>query len=139
MEKQGSRAINPYSSLLRYSAQFYQVGSPAVIESVLFPTALANPNLSWERTSQFNVGLDFNLFNSRLVVSLDYYDKKTKDLLQPRTLPAQAGFTTITDNYGSIGNKGVELSLSADLIKSQNIQWNARLNISHNKTTLLNL
>lgn len=135
----GSQAINPYSSLPRYSAQFYELGSPSTIGSVLFPTALANPNLGWERTSQFNAGLDFNLFNSRLVVSIDYYDKRTTDLLQPRTLPSQAGFTTITDNYGAIGNKGVELSLSADLIRSEDLRWNARLNLSHNKTKLLNL
>ena len=83
MAKLAARAINPYSSLPKYNAQFYELGVPGNIPSVLYPTALANPNLSWERTSQFNAGLDFNVFKSRLVVSLDYYDKKTTDLLQP--------------------------------------------------------
>ena len=105
----GSQALSPYSSLARYGSNFCQLsGSPF---PVVYPSSLGNANLSWERTKQFNYGIDFSTFNNKLTISFDYYDKKTIGLLQPRLLPSQSGFSSITDNYGTIGNKGIELGL----------------------------
>ncbi len=135
----GSQAINPYSSLSRYGNAFYQLGIPGTVVTSLYPTSLGNPNLSWERTKQFNAGLDFSTISNRLTVSFDYYIKTTDDLLQPRTLPSQSGFGGITDNYGSMQNKGVELSLQADIIRQKDLRLSTRFNISRNINTLLNL
>ncbi|MCO5238415.1 MAG: TonB-dependent receptor [Chitinophagaceae bacterium] len=135
----GSQAINPYSSLAQYGSGFYELGANSTVVTALYPTGLGNANLSWERTRQFNAGLDFSVFSNRLGVSFDYYNKTTVDLLQSRVLPAQSGFGSIIANYGSMRNRGVELSLQADIIRSRSFRYNTRLNLSHNKTILLNL
>lgn len=133
----GSQAITPYSSLPTYGNDFYQVGNSP--QTVVYPFTLGNPNLSWEKTKQFNAGLDFSTFNNRITFSFDYYDKTTLGLLQPRLLPSQSGYASITDNYGSISNKGVELSIQAELIRSSNFHFTSRFNISKNKNILLDL
>ena len=135
----GSQAINPYSSLSQYGNAFYQVGIPYTVVTALYPTSLGNPNLSWERTKQLNIGIDFSTLNNRLTVSFDYYKKETDDLLQARTLPSQSGFGAITDNYGAMQNKGVELTLQGDIIRKKDFTLSTRVNISRNKNTLLNL
>ncbi|QRR00495.1 SusC/RagA family TonB-linked outer membrane protein [Dyadobacter sandarakinus] len=138
----GSQAIGPYSSLSQFASSFYEMGpggAGAVINTGIFPNTLSNPNLSWERTRQFNAGADFNTANDRLVLSFDYYNKTTQDLLQPRRVPTQSGVSTIIDNYGTMRNQGVELSITGNIIKKQNITLSSRLNISRNLNTLVNL
>jgi len=135
----GSQAISPYSSLAQFWSGFYEMGNDGTIATSLYPTSIGNPNLSWERTRQLNVGFDFNTANDRLVVSFDYYNKKTMDLLQYRVVPAQSGVTSIIDNYGNMRNKGLELTLQANLIKKKNIQFSTRFNISRNINTLIDL
>ncbi len=135
----GSQAISPYSSLAKYGNSFYQIGYPSTIVTSVYQTSLGNPDLTWETTSQFNAGLDFNMFNDRLVFSFDYYNKVTDKLLQPRALPSQSGFTSITDNYGKIGNKGIEISLQGDIVRTNNFRFTSRVAISRNRTTLINL
>ena len=135
----GSQAISPYSSLAQFWSGFYEMGNDGTIATSLYPTSIGNPNLSWERTRQLNVGFDFNTANDRLVVSFDYYNKKTMDLLQYRVVPSQSGVTSIIDNYGNMRNKGVELTLQANLIRRKNIQFSTRFNISRNVNTLIDL
>ena len=135
----GSQAIPPYSSLAQYNYAFYQLGASNQINTVLYPATLGNENLSWERTSQYDFGLDFNTWKNRIVVSVDYYNKLTTDLLQPRVLPSQTGYSTITDNYGTIKNYGVELSLQAEIVRSKNFQYTTRFNFTKNKNILVNL
>ncbi|MCE6987789.1 TonB-dependent receptor [Dyadobacter sp. CY323] len=138
----GSQAIGPYSSLSQYAAGFYEMGpqgDAAVINTGIFPNTIANPNLSWERTRQLNLGADFNTANDRLVLSFDYYNKLTTDLLQPRKVPTQSGVGTIIDNYGSMRNRGVELSIQGNIIQKKNVTFSTRLNISRNVNTLIDL
>ena len=136
----GSQAIGPYSSLAQFSSGFYQLGEgDNTIATGIFQNTLANPNLSWERTRQFNAGVDFNTAKDRLVFSFDYYNKITSDLLQPRKLPTQSGVNTITDNYGTMRNRGVELSIQANVIQKKNVTFTSRFNISRNVNTLIDL
>lgn len=136
----GSQAIGPYSSLSQYSSSFYQLGEgDNTIGTGIYPTTLANPNLSWERTRQFNAGADFNTANDRLVFSFDYYNKTTTDLLQYRRLPTQSGVNSIIDNYGTMRNRGLELSIQANIVKRKNVTFSSRLNISRNLNTLIDL
>lgn len=136
----GSQAIGPYSSLAQFNSGFYQLGSgDNTIATGIYQNTLANPNLSWERTRQFNAGVDFNTANDRLVFTFDYYNKITSDLLQPRKLPTQSGVNTITDNYGTMRNRGVELSIQANIIKRKNVTFASRFNISRNLNTLIDL
>ncbi|MCE7064814.1 TonB-dependent receptor [Dyadobacter sp. CY326] len=138
----GSQAIGPYSSLSQYGSGFYEMGpggNAGVINTGIFPNTIANPNLSWERTRQFNAGADFNAVNDRLVFSFDYYDKVTSDLLQPRKVPTQSGVGTIIDNYGTMRNRGVELNIQANIVKKQDVTFSSRINLSRNVNTLVDL
>jgi TonB-linked SusC/RagA family outer membrane protein len=135
----GSQAIGPYSSLSQYGSGFYELGEGGTIGTGIFPTTLANPNLTWERTTQFNAGIDFNTAKDRLVFSFDYYNKITSDLLQYRRLPTQSGVNTIIDNYGTMRNRGLELSIQANIVQRKNVTFSTRLNVSRNLTTLIDL
>jgi outer membrane receptor protein involved in Fe transport len=76
-----------------------------------------NPNLGWETVNPFNVGLDVGLFNDRVKVTAEYYNKKTKDLIYNIPLSPSQGLTSYSQNIGSLVNKGFELSVNADIIK----------------------
>jgi len=97
------------------------------------PTQNPNPDLKWESTSQINIGLDFRLFN-RLSGSFEWYQKTTKDLLYTYEVPQPPYLVgTMLANVGELSNKGVELTLNANLVNNDNFSWDANFNISHNK------
>jgi TonB-linked SusC/RagA family outer membrane protein len=135
----GSQAISPYSSLDNYQSAFYQIGVPGTIVTSVYPSTLPNAKLTWESTSQLDFGLEVGAFTNRINISADYYNKITSNLLQPRSLPSQSGFTTIIDNYGKIGNKGFEITISADIIRNNNLKFTSSLNLSRNINKLINL
>lgn len=94
-----------------------------------------NPELSWEKTTTTNIGVDFSLFNGRLNGSMDYYNKAGKDLLaNTMGVPTEGfGFSTYTINNGEMTNRGVEISLSGDVVRTKDFSWNASLLYSYNK------
>lgn len=97
------------------------------------PTQNPNPNLKWEETKQTNIGVDFNLFN-RISASVDYYDKKTDDLLYTYQVPQPPYLVgTMLANVGTMRNKGIEVTLNADFVKSKNFSWNTSVAFAHNK------
>lgn len=99
-----------------------------------------NPDLRWEQTSMFNVGLDFSFFKARINGSIDYYDKNTKDLLYTYSVPQPPYLKgTMMANVGAMNNKGVEFMLSADIVRKTNFRWNATFNIAHNKNEITSL
>lgn len=112
------------ASETQMSASFYRIG---------------NPDITWETTTNYNVGLEFNLFNNRLNGSIDYYNKKTSDLLFWLSVPESAGSRGYYGNMGDIRNSGVEFSIQATPIRTRNIEWSLNFNISHNKTKILSL
>lgn len=93
---------------------------------------LANRNVKWERTSQFNYGVDLGFFNNRLTASFDYYTKETKDVLLYVNMPIFTGFTSRYDNAGTVTNKGFELTIGADPIATNNFRWNTMVTLSRN-------
>lgn len=95
-------------------------------------TSLANPNLSWERTSGVNVGLDFALLDNKLSGSIDYYQSTTTDLLWNFILPQITGFSSITSNIGEISNRGVELLLHTTPVSNANFTWDLSANLAAN-------
>ena len=100
---------------------------------------IGNKDITWETTTNFNVGLEFDLFNSRLSGSIDYYNKKTTDLLFWLSVPESAGSRGYYGNVGDIRNSGVEVTLTGSIIRTQNIDWSVSFNISHNKDKILSL
>jgi TonB-linked SusC/RagA family outer membrane protein len=109
-------------------------GQPGV-----YPSNIPNPDLKWESTAQFNLGLDLGFFENRLSLTLDLYNKQTKDLLLSRPLPTSSGFSVVTQNVGEVENKGIELSLSSDNLSGRSLSWNTRFNLSANRNKVLKL
>lgn len=102
------------------------------------PNQIANPDLSWETTSQADVGIDLGLLNNRITITADAYIKRTRDLLLNLTIPSTSGFSTAIKNLGKVENKGIELNIISHNLTGT-FQWNTELNISHNKNTVLDL
>lgn len=103
------------------------------------PTALANPNLKWESTAQFDAGLDMGFLNDRITATIDVYRKVTSNLLIQIPIGQYYGFNNVWVNGGSIENKGIELSVNTTNIKSTNFSWNTSFNIAYNKQKDLTL
>ncbi|GAA3576645.1 TonB-dependent receptor [Snuella lapsa] len=103
------------------------------------PQNLANPDLVWESAVQYNAGLDFGFFNERLTGTVDTYLKTSSDLLLRVPVGPTSGFSFITANQGDIENRGVEVSLSGDIIRNANTKWNIFGNISLNKSKVVTI
>lgn len=137
----GNQSINPYSTFSMYgnpSGIIYADGSGNK-ETALVVTNLPNYGLTWEKTASWNVGLDFSLFRSRLNGTIDLYNKKTTDLLISRNLPGSAGFGSTYYNQGSLTNKGVEVTLNAQIIDTKDWAWSVSGNIGVNRGEIGNL
>ncbi|WP_430908341.1 SusC/RagA family TonB-linked outer membrane protein [Maribacter sp. 2-571] len=115
--------IGNFASRGLFGVEDYRTGA------TLVPSQLANPNLSWENTSQFNVGVDLGLWNNRLTLTADYFVKQTDDLLLNRVIPGISGFPTVIDNIGEVENKGFEFSVNGAVLTGE-VKWNSSFNIS---------
>lgn len=143
----GSQSIEPYSTFSNYASavgdRYY--GEQTVQSSDgngtkllgLLVDKMANDGLKWERTSSYNVGIDFSFFKNRIGGNVDVYLKTTKDLLIERDLPLSTGYSTITINQGSLRNRGIEVSLNGDIVRSKNFTWNLSGNISFNDPRIM--
>jgi TonB-dependent starch-binding outer membrane protein SusC len=103
------------------------------------PSQLANPDLKWEKTAQFNIGVDVAFLQDRLNLTLDYYNKQTTDLLLAVPIPRSSGFTSIFQNFGEMENKGFELSINANAIAKKDFTWDVSFNIAQNKNNIKKL
>ena len=133
----GSTAVAPYqtlntlnSSLVVFNDAFFTGFAPG--------SRLPNPDLKWETTTQFDIGVDFGLFEERLRFSADYYVKNTKDLLATVPLPTSVGFTNVTQNIGEIKNQGIELTIGADILVDA-LKWTVDANLAANTNEAVSL
>jgi TonB-linked SusC/RagA family outer membrane protein len=97
------------------------------------PTEVGNENLVWEKTGQLDLGLDLGLFANRIAVTLDYYYKKTNDLLLDASLPTSTGYNAAFKNIGAVSNRGIEFTLNTVNIETKNFGWSTSFNISFNR------
>ncbi|CAN5273044.1 TonB-dependent receptor [soil metagenome] len=134
-------AIDPYKSLATVSASGLNYNYNHNPVTGINPIAIPNPDLKWERSTQVDVGLDVSLFNNRLSLVADYYNKRTDNLLFEKVLPMSSGYTFITGNFGSIQNRGVELAVNGRILPGgkRGLQWDASANITFNKNEVLAL
>lgn len=132
----GNQEIGEYQSQAILRTTGYPFGG--LINTGFYTASLANPGLRWETTTQLDVGLDLGAFNNRITLSMDYYQKRTEDLLLAVTLPQESGFNTALKNSGIVENKGFELSLGADPLAGP-IKWHTDLNFSMNRNTVVDL
>nr|WP_321229698.1 TonB-dependent receptor [uncultured Psychroserpens sp.] len=129
----GNDDISPFLFSELYGNTSYG-GQPAI-----YPSNIPNPDLKWESTAQFNLGLNFGLFDDRITITADYYNKQTKDLLLSRPLPSSSGFSSITENVGSVENKGIEISIATNNFIGETFTWDTNFNISGNRNKVLEL
>ena len=109
-----------------------------VLTTGMVQTSFENNNLSWEKTHSYDYGFNLGLFDNRLSFSLDYYIKRTTNLLYNISIPAATGFTSALSNIGEIENKGFEIELSTRNLKGQ-FQWNTIFNLARNKNQVVDL
>jgi len=133
----GNTNADPYGTLGKLSTTYYSWDEASAMGTI--PTGIPNPDLKWEKSEEYNIGLDFNLFNSRLNGTIDWYNRKTKDLILSRNLPATSGYTTITQNIGSTRNRGVEILLNGDIVRKKDFKWNMGISFFKNKNEILDL
>ena len=137
----GVQGNDNLGSLYPYADQYSHSYNEATGEYSLSLTYKGNENLTWETSKSFNVGFDFELFGQYLNGTIEYFSRKTEDLLYNKSVPLSAGNPVgyIPVNVGSIRNNGFELTLDGKIIDTKNFQWNWNANVSHYKNTILSL
>lgn len=120
---------------------FYTLYTPVAYggNNALIPSQLGNDNIKWENTLQKDIGFDITVFNGRLSSSIGYYEKFTEGLLMASAVAPSSGFATAVVNKADIRNRGLEIELRGEIIKSKNISWTMGLNVSGNRSKLLKL
>ena len=133
----GNQGIGSYRTLPQMSVANYPFNG-----SINSGVAMVNwrgpvdENIKWETTAQWNAGIDFGWWDNRLTLTVDYYHKKTRDLLQEVKIASSNGFSNKLTNSGNVTNEGVEISLGANIINQKDWKWNLNGNISWNKNTI---
>jgi len=100
---------------------------------------IGNKSLAWEKTTTTNLGLELGFLHDRILFEADWYDRNTTNLLLDAAIPASTGYSTITENIGSLNNRGLELSLNTTNIATKNFTWKSSFNISFNDNTITSL
>lgn len=132
----GNQEIGQYQSLSTLYSLNYLFGNNVI--TGFASQRVPNKNLGWETTFQYDVGFDLSLFRNRLQFTVDYYYKKTKDLLLNVEIPWTSGYATSLQNFGSVSNKGLEFGLKSKNLQG-NFSWNTDLNVSFNRNKVLTI
>jgi len=133
----GNQDFGSYKSLflVKTSGSFYYDGRWA---NAYAPASNANPDLAWEKKAEFNVGTDFSFFKGRLSGSIDYYYRKTTNLLYNYEVPVPPyDYNTYFANVGSISNSGIEFTIAGIPVKKENLEWNTSFVLASNTNKLI--
>lgn len=134
----GNAAIDPYSTKGRLNALFYPFGSNSTAGQENVET-MANQDLGWERTTQYNIGLDYSIVSSRIYGSLDVYFSNTTDLLLQKLIPTVTGFRNTFANIGETKSNGVDLTVNSVNVATQGFEWTTTLNLSSQNNEIVSL
>ena len=132
----GNSSVNPYQTLTFTVPYFYPNGG-SVNAASLPTTQLGNPNLKWENTTQYNVGIDFSILNRRVSGAIDAYTSRTNDLIFPQQLPTVTGYLTTLTNIGQTANKGVDITINTLNMTTKDFQWTTNLNVTWQQDKLV--
>ncbi|HYF70740.1 MAG TPA: TonB-dependent receptor [Ohtaekwangia sp.] len=133
----GNNAVDPYStSIIAKNQTYYDFGGK---NAGGFGPALGNRTLGWEKTSEFNLGVDYSLVRGRVSGSIDIYNRVSKDLLVWRELPAEMGYAGVYDNVATVRNRGIELALNTVNISTDDFTWSTSFNFTKNENEILEL
>ncbi|MBZ4044122.1 SusC/RagA family TonB-linked outer membrane protein [Flavobacterium hibisci] len=131
----GNQEIGNYLALAQMGSVNYSFGG--TLYTGLAPTRLSNTDLKWEKTTQYNVGLDLSLFERKINFVFDVYYKKTNDLLISVPVPLTSGYASVLQNIGGVENKGIEIGLTTENLKTENFSWNSNLVFSANRNKVV--
>jgi TonB-linked SusC/RagA family outer membrane protein len=134
----GNSAIGPYSTQGAVTSLFYPFIGNNAAGSIPNAT-LANQDIGWEKTTQYNLGVDYTILNRRITGSVDVYTSKTSDLLMQRSIPTVTGFTTTYANIGETANSGVDINLTTININRKDLLWTTTLNAAYQKEHIVTL
>ncbi|MFV0332332.1 MAG: SusC/RagA family TonB-linked outer membrane protein [Dysgonomonas sp.] len=129
-----TRIDGRYAARGIYRAGYNYNGIPGMA-----PYQMANENLKWETSNSFNVGLDFAAFNNRLSTTIEFYNKRTTDLLLEVPISRTTGFSVAMQNIGVMQNRGIEWTVNAVPVVTKDFEWSVNFNISHNKNKIVEL
>ena len=136
----GNSAIDPYQTKGAIVSLYYPFGATlapgyAASEPLIKDgaVAMANKDLSWEKTTQYNIGLDYSVLNGRISGVLDFYTSRTTDLLMAMTIPSLNGYTNTYANVGKTSNIGVDITLNTVNIKTRDFEWSTSINAAWQK------
>ena len=149
----GNQGISPYQTLSRYGAEKYwfadkwqtaigpgyEIGREGANDRYVIWGGISNPDLKWETTRQWNVGVDLSMFRNRLTVTVDYYDKYTKDLLREKYLPLSSSYDKMWVNSGNILNRGFEVTVDGKIVSTKDITFSATFIYSLNRNKVMSL
>lgn len=135
----GNTAIDPYSTQGAFLQYPYIFGVNEESAMGYLPNELANPDLGWERTEEYNLGLDYGFIQNRIEGSVDFYIRNTYDLLMRRNLPITSGYHSTWQNIGKTRNSGVEIALNTVPLINNNWEWTVGLTFAYNKNEITEL
>ncbi|HEY4788074.1 MAG TPA: TonB-dependent receptor [Bacteroidales bacterium] len=133
----GNSSVLPYSTSGPLSKNPYVFGSVPAIGYL--PQQVPNPSLAWEKTAQWNIGLDFGVLKNRITGSVEVYQESTSDLIMNKVLPAVSGFVAKIQNVGKTQNRGIEVTLSSINVQTKNFRWSTDINWASNKEKIVEL
>lgn len=138
----GNQSVKNYQTMNTFVISriaAHDTGNIAETNVTITPNNFANPNLKWETSEQYNVGLDLGLWKGRLALTMDAYLKTTYDLLQTKEIPGSSGFTSYYVNEGTINNKGLEITIDAVPVKTRDFEWMLSGNMSFNRGKIVKI
>ena len=133
----GNQAINPYQTITTSTTNRIPYNGISTIG--IAANILGNADLKWESTYGTNFGVDFSILKDRISGTIDAYSTRTKDLVLLRALPNITGYTQILDNIGTVGNKGLEISLKTINYETKDFSWQSIINYSRNKNKIIDI
>jgi TonB-linked SusC/RagA family outer membrane protein len=143
----GNSAIDPYATLGNIQSFYVPFGGKT--NTLAYATnepyytkdqvLMANPSLKWEKTTQYNLGIDFSLLKGRIGGTIDFYQSTTKDLLMKMTIPTLTGYNNTMANVGRTKNHGVDISVNFVPVETKDFSWNSTLNAAYQKNEIIEL
>jgi TonB-linked SusC/RagA family outer membrane protein len=127
----GNNKVPRYSTIPTASTVMYYDFDNTMATGIA-PDRIANNSLTWEKTSEYNLGLDFAMFTSRLTGSIDFYNKKSTDLLVDKLIPYENGYNSVVDNVAEVVNKGVEVGLTTINVSTDAVTWSTSFSFAKN-------
>ncbi|MEO7211765.1 TonB-dependent receptor [Mucilaginibacter sp.] len=131
-----SQFLQPYGTQSTLNQTFYDFNGAGANG---FSPNFGNQNLTWEKTDEYNLGLDLQMFGGRIGLQLDLYNKKSKGSILSQQIPAANGYGATTTNLGSVGNKGIEVGLNTINLRGRGFNWTTNVNFAVNKNQILEL